>query len=111
MLGAPSRKRATSSGLKTTGTLRGSCMNDRCLARSGRSSVTLKKNRSAETVALIFGVPAPLDARCKPEAAHLLRLCRVGGPPQKRGEVLDPVYVVMLSFWRQLADRHVFDHA
>jgi hypothetical protein len=59
-----SRKRATSSGLNTTGTLRGSCMNDRCLARSGRSSVTLKKNRSAETVALIFGVPAPstLDA-------------------------------------------------
>src|SRR5882724_11157970 len=60
MPGAASRKRATSSGLKTTGTLRGSCMNDRCLTRSGRSSVTLKKNRSAATVALIFGVPAPL---------------------------------------------------
>jgi hypothetical protein len=39
-LGAASRKRATSSGLKTTGTLRGSRMNDRCLARSGLSSVT-----------------------------------------------------------------------
>jgi hypothetical protein len=64
IIGAASRKRATSSGLRTTGTLRGSPMNDRCLASSGRSSVTLKKNRSAETVALIFGAPAPLDARC-----------------------------------------------
>ena len=33
-------------------------------AVSERSSVTLKRNHSAETVALIFGVPAPLDARC-----------------------------------------------
>jgi hypothetical protein len=39
-------------------------MVDRCLPRSERSSVTLKKNRSAATVALIFGVPAPLDVRC-----------------------------------------------
>ena len=31
---------------------------------SARSSVTLKKNRSAETVWLMVGTPAPLDARC-----------------------------------------------
>jgi hypothetical protein len=38
-------------------------MVDRCLLRSGRSSVTLKKNRSAEIVVLILGTPAPLDVR------------------------------------------------
>src|SRR6266704_2533380 len=111
MPGAASRKRATSSGLKTTGTLRGSCMNARCLARSGRSSVTLKKNRSAETVALIFGAPAPPDARCSRKPAHVLRLGEVGRAAEKRREVLDPLHVVMLGFWRELADRHVFDHA
>jgi hypothetical protein len=37
-------------------------MNNRCLARLSRSSVTLKKSRSAETVVLIFAVPAPFDA-------------------------------------------------
>src|SRR6202035_4030425 len=45
------------------------------------------------------------------KAAHVLRLGRVGRPTQKRGEVLDPLHVVMLSFARELADRHVFDHA
>jgi hypothetical protein len=64
MPGAASRKRAISSGLKISGALRGSCMVDRCLLRSGRSCVILKKNRSAATVALIFRVPAPLDVRC-----------------------------------------------
>src|ERR1700692_415839 len=47
----------------------------------------------------------------QPKAAHVLRLRRVRGPTQKRSEVLDPLHVVMLSFWRKLADRHVFDHA
>jgi hypothetical protein len=35
-------------------------------------------------------------------------------PVQERGEpgeVLDPLHVVMLGFGRELADRHVFDHA
>jgi hypothetical protein len=51
--GAAVRSRATSSGLKTIGTLRGSLTNVRRLTRSSRSSVTLKKNRSATTVALM----------------------------------------------------------
>src|SRR5271170_1380359 len=38
MPGAASKKRATSSGLRTTGILRGSCMNDRCLVRSGSAA-------------------------------------------------------------------------
>ena len=47
----------------------------------------------------------------QPKAAHLLRLGSVGGSAEERGEVLDPLHVVMLGFWRELADRHVFDHA
>src|SRR5258708_7028684 len=47
----------------------------------------------------------------QPKAAHLLRLGCVGGSAKERGEVLDPLHVVMLGFWRELADRHVFDHA
>ena len=48
--GAASRKRATSSGLSTTGSLRGSWMNVVCSMMSDRLSVTLKKNRNAATV-------------------------------------------------------------
>src|SRR5450755_653913 len=84
-------------------------MNARCLVRSGRSSVTLKKNRSAETVTLIFGVPAPLDIRCSQKARTSSDLAVSGDRP--RNAVLDPLHVVMLGFWRELADRHVFDHA
>jgi hypothetical protein len=46
----------------------------------------------------------------KPEAAHVLRLGLVGRAAEERREVLDPLHVVMLGFWRELADRHVFDH-
>src|SRR6266700_2495705 len=45
------------------------------------------------------------------EAAHVLRLGRVGRVAHERGEILDPLYVVMLGLRRELADRHVFDHA
>ena len=47
--GAASKRRATSSGLRTTGSLRGSWTNVRCRAASARPSVTVKKNRNAET--------------------------------------------------------------
>jgi len=47
--------RATSSGLKTTGILRGSRTKVRYRAISGRSSVTVKKKRSAATELLILG--------------------------------------------------------
>src|SRR5262249_18080541 len=108
MPGAASRKRATSSGLKTTGGLRGSWMNDRCLVRSGRSSVTLKKNRSAATVALIFGVPAPLAVRC----SRKRRTSSASAVPgEEGGQVLDPLHVVMLGLRRELADRHVLVRA
>src|SRR6202163_4780058 len=47
----------------------------------------------------------------QPKTAHVLRLGRVGRAAEERGEVLDPLHIVMLGFWRELADRHVFDHA
>src|ERR1700719_5278473 len=42
-------QRATSSGLNTTGSLRGSLTKVRCRSMSGRSSVTPKKKRSPDT--------------------------------------------------------------
>src|SRR6195256_4126376 len=52
-------------------------------------------------------------ARCQMQliAAHVLEARRIGRSPEKRGEVLDPLHVVMLGLRRELADRHVFDHA
>jgi hypothetical protein len=39
----------------------------------------------------------------QPEAAHLLRFGRVGRAAEEGGELLDPLHVVMLGFWRELA--------
>jgi hypothetical protein len=47
----------------------------------------------------------------QPIAAHVLEFRRLGGQAEKRGEVLDPLHIVMLGFRRELADHHVFDHA
>src|ERR1700726_1926148 len=53
------QRRAISSRLKTTGILRGSRTKVRCLAISGRSSVTVKKKRSAATEPLMLGARTP----------------------------------------------------
>ena len=45
------------------------------------------------------------------EAPHVLRLGRGRRAAKERGEVLDPLHLVMLGFRCELADRHVFDHA
>src|SRR6266478_9469280 len=44
-------------------------------------------------------------------AAHVLETRRIRRSPEKRREVLDPLHIVMLGLRRELADRHVFDHA
>jgi hypothetical protein len=44
-------------------------------------------------------------------AAHVLEACRIGRAAEECGEVLDSLHVVMLGLRRELADRHVFDHA
>src|SRR5258708_15685729 len=45
------------------------------------------------------------------KAPHVLRLGRGRRAAKERGEVLDPLHVVMLGLRCELADRHVFDHA
>ncbi|GBQ79831.1 hypothetical protein AA14337_1551 [Acetobacter malorum DSM 14337] len=52
-------RRATSSRLSTTGRLRGCATRTNLRARSGRSSVWVKKNRSADTMAFMVGVGMP----------------------------------------------------
>src|ERR1700736_722697 len=44
-------------------------------------------------------------------AAHVFESRGIGRATEESGEVLDPLHVVMLGLRRQLADRHVFDHA
>jgi len=58
--GAPCSKSATSSTLSTAGNRRGRCTTVSRRARSGRSSVTPKKKRKAETVLLMLGGCIPL---------------------------------------------------
>lgn len=51
-------------------------MNVRYLARSGRPSVTLKKNRSAETVGADLWRASAARRQMQSKAAHVLRLGR-----------------------------------
>src|SRR5580693_3644182 len=44
-------------------------------------------------------------------AAHVLETRRIRRSSEKRREVLDPLHIVMPGLRRELADRHVFDHA
>src|SRR5215472_10475132 len=111
MPGAASRKRAISSGLKITGALRGSCIVDRCLPRSG----TIKRHPEKEPQCRDGGV----DLRCagaarrqmQLKAAYIFRFGCIGGSLEVARELLDPSHIVMLGLLRELADRHVFDHA
>jgi len=61
---AASSSRPTSSTLSTAGNLRGKRASTRRRDRSGRSSVTVNKNRSAETEPLIVGGCTPLSRWC-----------------------------------------------
>ena len=111
MPGAASRKRATSSGLKTTGGLRGSCMNDRCLVRSGRSRRHLEQEPQRRDGGIDLRRACAARRQMQSKAAHVLRRGRVGRAAKEGGQVLDPLHVVMLGLRCELADRHVFDHA
>src|ERR1700692_4509918 len=44
-------------------------------------------------------------------AAYVFEARGIGRAAEESGEVLDPLHVVMLGLRRELADRHVFDHA
>jgi hypothetical protein len=62
--GAQCSSSATSSGLSTTGSRSGERTVASRSPKLGRSRVTLKKNRSAETAAFILAGEAPSQARC-----------------------------------------------
>ena len=44
-------------------------------------------------------------------AAHVFEARGIGRAAEESSEMLDPLHVVMLGLRRELADRHVFDHA
>src|SRR4029077_16963591 len=92
--------RATSSGLKMTGALRGPRATGRCLTMSGRSSVMSNRNRSAEPVRQMQQV-----------ASDIFPGRSIGRAPKKNGKALDPPNVIGLCLDHEIADRHVFDHA
>src|ERR1700677_3325624 len=64
MPGAASSSWLTSTTLSTAGNLRGKRARTRRRDRSGRSSVTVKKKRSAETEQLMVGGCTPLSRWC-----------------------------------------------
>src|ERR1700686_3821727 len=43
--------------------------------------------------------------------AHVFEARGIGRAAEESSEALDPLHVVMLGLRRELADRHVFDHA
>ena len=68
---AASRRRLTSTGLSTTGSLRGprtvvvpTCASPRPTCASPRPSVTVKKKRKADTAAFMLVAEAPMDLMC-----------------------------------------------
>src|SRR5712671_5540950 len=58
-----------------------------------------------------LGCARPARRQMQSKAPYVLRLGRGRRAFKERGEVLDPLHVVMLGFRCELADRHVFDHA
>src|SRR5215813_5658659 len=45
------------------------------------------------------------------KAAYIFRFGCIGRALEVTREVLDPLHIIMLGLLRELADRHVFDHA
>ena len=79
---------------------------------SGRPSVTRKRNRSAVTVWLMVGTPGRRsEDQMQLIAAQILEARRVRRAPRNSAEALDGADVVFLRLRRELADRHIFDHA
>src|SRR6266849_6404291 len=58
-----------------------------------------------------LGCARPARRQMQSKAPYVLRLGRGRRAAKERGEVLDPLHVVMLGLRCELADRHVFDHA
>src|SRR6266478_5464784 len=102
MPGAASRKRATSSGLNTTGTLRGSFMVDRCLLRSGIKR-HLEKEPQCRDCGVDLGDAGAARRQMQLKAAYILRFGCIGRALEVAREVLDPLHIVVLGLLRELA--------
>src|SRR5262245_24026430 len=92
--GAASRRRPTSSGESTRGSLRGLCTRARWRASSARSSMVAKKKHSAEAELLRVGGCTPLSVRCL-VAAHVVGGRRLRRAAEEAGESLDVADIVV----------------
>jgi hypothetical protein len=78
---------------------------------SPRPSVTVKKNRSAVTVAVQAGRRAAAGEQVQLIVPQILCACCVRRTTEENGEVPDGADIGCLGPRRELADRHVLDHA
>lgn len=77
---------------------------------SGRSSVTLKRNRSVVTVALMLGGCAPVSVRCSWNARSSSAVA-VSGTAEEDREPLDGTDTLALPIGHEPAHVDVFEHA
>ena len=103
--------RFTSSMLSTAGILRSCRVRTSLRASSGRSSVCVKKKRSAETIMFIVGTGNAGILLLDLETAHVLGGRGVRRAPQPRREPLDVADIIVLRLGREPAHGHVVDKA
>jgi hypothetical protein len=70
-----------------------------------------KKNRRAHTIWFSAGHEMPIETRCTWKARTSSRLSRSGGAAEMPAKLGDGADVGSLRRRRQIADRHVLDHA
>ena len=109
--GAACSSSVTSSTLSTAGSRRGWRTTVSRRARSGRSSVTVKKKRRAETALLMLGGCMPLCRLMQLEAAQILRRRGVGRAADEGGKRPHIADVVVARLLGEAAHGHVLDHA
>jgi hypothetical protein len=90
---------------------RGSRTNVRCRAVSGRSSVTVKKKRSAATDPLMLGGSYASLCPMQLKTAKILRHGRIRRTAQEGCERPHVPDIVVARLLDEVAHRHVFDHA
>src|ERR1700676_1840003 len=101
----------TSSTLSTVGIRRGYGTTVRRRARSGRSSVTVKKNRRAETAPLMLGGCTPLRVWCSWKRRTSSAVAVSGDRPMKAANARTCRHIVAARPLIEAVHGHVFDHA
>src|SRR5258708_39318568 len=111
MPGAASRKRATSSGLKDNRNLARLMHGRQVPAEVGTIKRHIEKQPQCRDCGVDLWNASAARRQMQLKAAHVFRVSCVGRAVEVTCEVLDPLHIVMLGLLRELADRHVFDHA